>query len=187
MRVGVYPGSFNPPTVAHEAIALGAIAAHRLDRLDLVVSRVALAKEQVDRPRFEDRLAVLEEWVASHPRLAVVVTDAQLLVDIGRGYDVLVVGADKWHQIQDPSFYDGSVRRRDAAMAALPALAVVPRGADEVPADLVLAVDAPIDRISSTAARRGARDQMVAAARSFDMETGAWTDPARYDAWLRRR
>jgi hypothetical protein len=187
MRVGVYPGSFNPPTVAHEAIALGAIAAHRLDRLDLVVSRVALAKEQVDRPRFGDRLAVLEEWVAPHPRLAVVVTDAQLLVDIGRGYDVLVVGADKWHQIQDSSFYDGSVPRRDAAMAALPALAVVPRGADEVPTELVLAVDAPIDQVSSTAARGGSRQQMVAAARSFDMETGAWTDAARYDAWLQRR
>jgi len=187
VRRGAFPGSFNPPTIAHEAVALAAIAAHDLDRLDLVVSRVALAKEGVDRPRFEDRLAVLEEWTSAHPRLAVVVTNAQLLVDIGRGYELLVVGADKWHQIQDPAFYGGSAGRRDAAMAALPPLAVVPRGADAVPAGLALAVDSDLDDVSSTSARGGARDQMVAAAQAFDVETGAWTDPARYERWLERR
>jgi hypothetical protein len=114
----------------------------------------------------------------------VLVTDAQLLVDIGRGYDLLIVGADKWHQIQDPSFYAGSTSRRDAAMADLPPLAVVPRGADPVPADLVLAVGDRIDGVSSTAARGGARHQMVPAAQAFDRATGAWTDPARYDRWL---
>jgi nicotinic acid mononucleotide adenylyltransferase len=187
VRRGAYPGSFNPPTVAHEAIALAAIAEHGLGRLDLVVSRVALAKESVDRPRLEDRVAVLEEWAESFPRLAVVVTYAQLLVDISRGYDVLVVGADKWRQIQDPSFYGGSVSRRDTAMAALPPLAVVPRGADSVPAELVLTVEGGLHDISSTAARGGARHQMVPAAQAFDLRTGAWTDPARYERWLEQR
>jgi hypothetical protein len=72
-------------------------------------------------------------------------------------------------------------------MAALPPLAVVPRGGDAVPADLVLEVDAGLDHVSSTAARSGARHQMVPAALAFDLETGAWTDPARYARWLAQR
>ena len=57
-RIGVYPGSFNPPTLAHLAIARAALAAHRLDRVDLSVSRTALAKEHVDHPEFDDRAAL---------------------------------------------------------------------------------------------------------------------------------
>ena len=52
-RVGVYPGSFNPPTTAHLAIADAARAQRGLSRIDLVISRVALAKEGVEHPRFE--------------------------------------------------------------------------------------------------------------------------------------
>ena len=45
MAIGVYPGSFDPLTTAHLAIADAAIARFDLDRLDLVLSNVALAKE----------------------------------------------------------------------------------------------------------------------------------------------
>ena len=38
MKRGVYPGSFNPPTVGHVAIVEAAIRLHDLDRIDLVVS-----------------------------------------------------------------------------------------------------------------------------------------------------
>ena len=38
-------------------------------------------------------------------------------------------------------------------------------------------------QISSTAARAGHTDQMTVAAAQFDAETGAWTDPARYQRW----
>ena len=33
--------------------------------------------------------------------------------------------------------------------------------------------------------RAGSGDWMAPAARRFDEETGAWTDPARYEAWTR--
>ena len=46
-HIGVYPGSFNPPTTAHLAIAEAARTHHRLDRVVLSVSRSALAKEDV--------------------------------------------------------------------------------------------------------------------------------------------
>jgi len=41
---GVYPGSFDPLTVAHLAIAEAAVHAADLDRIDLALSNVALAR-----------------------------------------------------------------------------------------------------------------------------------------------
>ena len=58
MTLAVYPGSFDPPTVAH----LGIVAAARahVDEVRLVLSKVALGKEDQDgRTAVEDRLAVL--------------------------------------------------------------------------------------------------------------------------------
>ncbi|MEO7555242.1 MAG: hypothetical protein ABIV94_01390 [Acidimicrobiales bacterium] len=197
-RVGCYPGSFNPPTVAHLAVAAAARSSCRLDRIDLVVSRVALAKESVAVPSLEDRLAVLRSVVSAPTRsswLGLVLTDAQLLVDVAEGYDVLVLGADKWTQVLDPSFYRGSASARDAAVAALPALAVAPRddgnGSLSLPlpvGTIVLAVPDSMAGVSSTAVRvHGRSEWMVEEAAAFDRETGAWTDPSRYAAWSARR
>ncbi|MDT1909227.1 hypothetical protein, partial [Acinetobacter baumannii] len=36
MRIGAYPGTFNPPTIAHLAVADAARAQRRLDRVVLV-------------------------------------------------------------------------------------------------------------------------------------------------------
>ncbi len=187
MRVGVFPGSFNPVTVAHLAVAEAAIEQCRLDRLDLVLSRVALGKEEVTRPRFEDRVTVLEAVAATHPRLGVRVTDARLLVDIAAGYDVLVVGADKWQQLHDPAWYGGSEQERDAALARLCEVAVAPRPPFASPPPLTLRVEAEHGKISSTHARSGRREWMAPAAADFDERTGAWTEPERYDEWLAAR
>ena len=183
-RRGAYPGSFNPLTVAHLAIAEAARDACRLDRVDLIVSRVALAKEHVERPLLEHRVAVLERAAASRPWLGVVVTDHQLLVDIAAGYDVLVMGADKWAQVCDVAFY-GSEAERDAALARLPPLAVAPRPPFPLPDGVVLHLAPELTPVSSTAARAGSRGWMAAEAAAFDAETGAWSDPDRYDDWRR--
>lgn len=185
MRRAVYPGSFNPPTVAHLRIARAALDVAGLDRVDLALSRRALGKEDVDRPSFADRVAVLERVVAARPWLGLLVTDAQLLVDIAAGYDAVVMGADKWTQVNDPVFYGGSDAARDDAVARLPRPLVAPRGDHPVPAAFALPVDDGLDGISSTAARAGARAWMVPEAADFDAATGAWTDPARYDAGRR--
>jgi hypothetical protein len=163
-------------------------AAHtqcNLDVVELVVSRVALAKETVERPRFEDRVAVLRNAAAPRPWLGVVVTDDQLIADIAAGYDVVVMGADKWAQVTDPSFYGGSTEARDAALARLPAVAVAPRPPCEVP-DNVALLDVAHDA-SSTAVRDGRVDWMAPEAAELDRSTGAWSDPERYGRWLRRR
>jgi hypothetical protein len=180
MTVGAYPGSFNPPTVAHLAVVDAAIAQLGLDRLDLVVSRVALGKPAPPGPRFDDRVAVLETIARRVPGLAVRVTDVQLLADVAAGYDVLVLGADKWAQVVDPAWYGDSAAARDEALARLPEVVVVPRWPWPVPGARVLGIDAAHGEVSATAARASRRDWMAPEAAAFDARTGAWTDPDRY-------
>ena len=182
--VGCYPGSFNPPTVAHLAIASAALRVAALTRVDLVMSRVALGKDDVDVPSLADRVAVLESVVATRPWLGVRVTDDRLLVDIARGYDVLVVGADKWAQVHGAGWY-GSVEARDAALRALPRVFVVPRPGfpvDDLVGAEVLALHGDHGHVSSSAARNGRTDLMLPEAAAFDAATGAWSDPDRYRA-----
>lgn len=181
-RTGVYPGSFNPPTIAHLELSAAARTQHGLDRVVWSVSRVALAKEIVDHPRFEDRIEVLERVAADTSWLDIQVTDAQLLVDVADGFDLLVMGADKWAQIQRVEWYS-DLEARDAALAALPPVAIAPRPPHPVPAHLLLHVDDAMSGVSSSAARAGAIDLMLPAARDFAERTGAWIDRNRYERW----
>ncbi len=182
---GVYPGSFNPPTTAHLAIAEAARSRHRLDRVVLSVSRSALAKEDVDHPRFEHRIQVIEDSVADIDWLSVRVTERQLLADVAEGFDVLIVGADKWWQIQDPGWYGDDPAARDAAMDRLPTLAIVARDGLAVPdANRLDVPGGRTEDVSSTRARDGAVEMMTGAARAFAERSGAWLDPADYDHWL---
>jgi hypothetical protein len=188
MRTGVYPGTFNPPTIAHLAIAAAAREQRALDRVVLVLSRRPIDKEHVARPTLEHRLAVLRaEADGSGGWLDVALTEHRLLVDIAHGHDVLVMGADKWAQVNDPRYY-GSTAARDAAIAALPDLAIAPRASDGAAAVTIaahheLVVPQEHGSVSSSAVRAGARGWMSPAAAEFDRRTGAWSDPARYDRW----
>ena len=149
---GVYPGSFDPPTIAHVAIAEAAVpaAARPARSRDL---RVALGKDAATQRPLAARLAAIERLTATRPWLRVVVTDAQLITDIAAGYDVVVMGADKWAQVRDPAWYDGSVPARDAAVARLSRVLVAPRpGFDVVGAD-ALELPAHPGSVSSSAAR----------------------------------
>jgi nicotinic acid mononucleotide adenylyltransferase len=181
---GVFPGSFNPPTVAHLAIAEAAWRQYQLDRVDLVVSRSPLGKEPSDMARLQDRVAVLEHIAASRPWLGVRTTDARLLADVADGYDVLVVGGDKWAQLVDPVWYGGSEIARDEALHRIRRLVVARRGDDAVTGCEVLELADVHLEISATGARGGRTDWMAAEAAEFDARTGAWSDPARYRRWL---
>jgi nicotinic acid mononucleotide adenylyltransferase len=158
MAVGVFPGSFDPLTTGHLAVAEAAVAALGLERLDLVMSEVALAKEAGAHTSLAARVAAIEAAAAQRPWLRAGVTTHRLIADIAAGYDACVVGADKWHQLHDVAFY-GSVDARDAALARLPQLVVAPRqGVALPPASaglLVLAVDPGFHEVSSTAVRAG--------------------------------
>ncbi|MBV9661898.1 MAG: hypothetical protein JO337_12150 [Acidimicrobiales bacterium] len=184
--IGAYPGTFDPPTVAHLAIAEAAWKQGRLERVHLVVSRTPLGKAPAV-PSFEDRVAVLEDVAASRPWLEISTTDARLIGDISRDYDAVVMGADKWLQVLDPTWYGGSGADRDRAVASLPPVLLALRPGSPLPAALppqvtVLDIGADHAGVSSTLARGGRVEWMAPEAARFDRRTGAWSDPARYSA-----
>lgn len=174
-RIGVYPGSFDPPTRAHVEIALAAREVHGLVRVDLAVSAVALGKEDRGHPPLSTRVEVIRRSIADIEGLELVVTEAQLVVDIAHGYDVVVMGADKWAQVNDPAWYGNDPEARDAVLARLPQPALAPRPPHRIPDEHRLPVADDLLEISSTAARAGRRDYMTEAAAAHDLATGAWT------------
>lgn len=168
MRIGVYPGSFSPPTVAHLAIAEAARHQCHLDRVALVLSRATLGKDDRTLLPLADRVAMLDRATHTRPWLSCEVTDRQLVADIAEGYDVVVLGADKWDQVVDPAWYGGSEARRDAAVARLPTVAVAPRAGFAVPVQrpgggelVVLDIDPEHHEVSATAVREGRRHWLL--------------------------
>jgi nicotinic acid mononucleotide adenylyltransferase len=154
---GCYPGTFDPPTLAHLAIAEAAVAAGRIDLLDLVLSREPLGKSGATS--VDARSAVLAEVCRARPWLGVRIVDARLIAEISRGYDVLVVGADKWAQIVDVAWYGGSRHARDRALERLPPeVLVAPRpGHPTPPGATALELAPALADVSSTRVREGGR------------------------------
>jgi Cytidylyltransferase-like len=184
--LAVYPGSFDPPTVAHLAIVEAALG--HADRVRLVLSEVALGKEvPPGGTSVEVRREVLEAAIDRRRGVEVGVTAARLVVDIAEeaGADAVVVGSDKWAQVVDPSWYGGSVEARDAVLVRLPTVLLVPRAGAATAAQpgpdrsapLPVAVEVvrlelpeALRTVSSTRARGGEADLMVEAART----SGHW-------------
>ncbi len=172
-RRGVFPGSFNPLTVAHLEVARLAALAHALDTVDLAVSRIAIDKPAPAGPGFDERIALLTAEVAAHDWLGLVTTDEQLIADIADGYDAVIMGADKWNQVNDARYYADDTAR-DAAVSSLPTVVVAERMG--LPIDgaqaTVLRTPSSLHDISSTAARGGDRALMAPYARKH------WHQPA---------
>ena len=79
MRLGVLPGSFNPPTRAHVALAEAALA--HCDEILFVLPR-ALPHKEYRGVGFEDRLRLLNAAVGAHPRFAAAASDGGLFLEI---------------------------------------------------------------------------------------------------------
>lgn len=161
MAIGVYPGSFDPLTIAHLEVARAAATQLRLERVDLAISRRTLGKDHLDEHSVADRVEAVRRAASTRPWLGVVVTDASLIAEIAAGYDAVVMGADKWAQVVDPAWYGGDVAARDAAVASLPRVAVAPRAGHRAPDELHLHVPDHIAEVSATAVRDGRRDWAV--------------------------
>ena len=134
-RVGVLPGSFDPLTAAHAALARAALRSGAMDSLLFLLSVQVIDKEDRASAALADRALVLLRHVARRRRCGVAVANRGLYVDEAEALAPLlapgaelwfVVGHDKIVQIFDPRYYAD----RDAALARLFALAgflVAPR------------------------------------------------------------
>jgi nicotinate-nucleotide adenylyltransferase len=78
-RLGVLPGSFNPPTRAHMALAHAAL--EHCDEILFVLPR-ALPHKDYGGVGFEDRLGLLQSVVETHPRFAAASSDGGLFLEI---------------------------------------------------------------------------------------------------------
>ena len=187
MITGVYPGSFDPLTVAHLAIAQAARDAAQLDRVDLTLSRVALGKEDRAHSSVDARAAAIGRAARTRPWLGVAITGAQLIAEIATGYDAVVMGADKWAQVRDPAWYGGDAATRDRALAALPRVLVAPRPGFDVVGAEVLDIDPEHAHVSSTRARAGEHHLVVPDARRRLLVDGNNVVGSKPDGWWRDR
>jgi nicotinamide-nucleotide adenylyltransferase len=80
-RLGVFPGSFNPPTVAHLALARAVLDV--VDEVLFVLPRFFPHKEY-DGTSLEQRVELLRTAVAAEPRFSVAISDGGLFIEIAR-------------------------------------------------------------------------------------------------------
>lgn len=144
-RVGVLAGSFNPPTLAHLALAESARAIAHLDVVLWVISRVTVDKEQVTRAPLPARLAALSALVAPRAHEAVASINRGLYAEQAVALHAalpqlrelcFIVGFDKIVQIVDPRYYPDRTAALDLLFAQAELL-VAPRD-DEGAADLAM-------------------------------------------------
>lgn len=127
-RVGIFPGSFNPLTVAHTELARRACTALRLDRVFFTLAKVTVDKEQVTGLSLADRLLLLTLYAQQHNDTGVTLVNRGLYFEQAQAFRSLwgvqtelhfVVGMDKLRQIFDPRYYQD----RDAVLRQLFSLA----------------------------------------------------------------
>jgi nicotinate-nucleotide adenylyltransferase len=128
-RVGVLPGSFDPLTTAHVALAAAALRHGPLDSLSYLLSVHTVDKVDRDQAALPDRALVLLRHVARRPRQGVAVANRGLYVEEAEALAPLlpigaalwfVVGFDKIVQVLDRRYYadPGAALARLFALAA---------------------------------------------------------------------
>ncbi|HZL57130.1 MAG TPA: hypothetical protein VFC21_08620, partial [Bryobacteraceae bacterium] len=101
-RVALFPGAWNPPTVAHVAIARAALA--WADEVIWTLPR-AFPHKVFEGADFAERLAMLRQLAEPEPRFSVAVADRGLYVEI----------ADEARGVLAPEIEIGLLCGRDAA------------------------------------------------------------------------
>src|SRR5579885_808987 len=213
--VGVLPGSFDPFTTAHAALARAALRHGGLNSLLFLLSVYVVDKGDAARAALADRALVLTRYAARRPRCGVALCNRGLYVEEAEALTPLlpegarlwfVVGFDKIVQVFDPRYYAD----RTAALDRLFALAgflVAPR-AGAGPEALRALLDRPenepfragvrllplapayrdesaTDARALLAAGKDARPLLAPAAAAFVVATGCYAAEGAYAA--RRR
>jgi nicotinate-nucleotide adenylyltransferase len=158
VRVGVFPGTFNPPTIAH--LALIESARRQVDRVVAVIPRT-LPHKQWHGASFEDRIAMLEAARAGSD-YEVRVTEGGLFIDIAREFRPIygpdaelwfICGRDAAQRIVEWDYgYPGAIHRM---LDEFGLLVAARQGDYEPPAELAhrvrqLPVPTEVDQLSAT-------------------------------------
>jgi len=139
-KIIVFPGSFNPPTIAHLALLKHAwqfARVHEPMHVYAALSTHITDKERIQRPLLLDRIALLETVLRNHVRhTGVILFNRGLYVEQAAAVHstfplvsdlYFLIGFDKIVQIFDPRYYND----RDQSLQELFKLAdflVAPRG-----------------------------------------------------------
>jgi nicotinate-nucleotide adenylyltransferase len=78
-RLGVFPGSYNPPTRAHLALAQAALL--ETDEVVFVIPRT-FPHKPFEGASFDQRISMLRQLAAADPRFSVAATEGGLFLDI---------------------------------------------------------------------------------------------------------
>jgi nicotinic acid mononucleotide adenylyltransferase len=156
-KIIVFPGSFNPPTVAHLALLKQAwqfARVHGPMHMYAALSTHITDKERVQRPLLLDRIYLLETVLRNHARhTGIMLFNRGLYVEQAEAVQnafpqvsdlYFLIGFDKIVQIFDPRYYND----RDLALHELFDLAdflVAPRG-EAGPEELGILLDRPENR-----------------------------------------
>lgn len=162
MRIA-YPGSFDPPTIAHIEIALGALELPSVTRLDFVLSTDPFTKSSPPLLNVDERIEVLGEVIRRDHRLGISTSSSRLIADLSRGYDAVIMGTDKFIELHDLQFYE-SPQDMMGRLQQLAPIIVVRRGSDTtpLPPDVIdLVIDVHLREVSSTRVRAG-EEQLAA-------------------------
>jgi nicotinate-nucleotide adenylyltransferase len=133
--VGVLPGSFDPLTAAHAALARAALRHGGIDSLLFLLSVHVVDKGAAARAALADRALVLARYTARRPRCGVAVCNRGLYVEEAEALAPLlpagaalwfVVGFDKIEQVFDPRYYADRTTALDR-LFALAGFLVAPR------------------------------------------------------------
>jgi nicotinate-nucleotide adenylyltransferase len=160
-RLGILPGTFNPPTRAHLALARAAL--DQVDEVLFVLPRV-FPHKHYDGASFEDRMEMLRAAIAHGPRFRAAATERGLFIEIARecraAYgDVslsFICGRDAAERIVN---WDYGEPAAFSAMLAVFDLLVASRGGEYDPPETYaarirpLVLDAGYDDISATEVR----------------------------------
>lgn len=159
-RVALLPGSFHPPTVAHEGLALAALT--RVDAIVFVLPR-AFPHKAYEGVGIKDRLEMLVKLARQDARLAVAVSDGGLFIEMARELrgcsgsietPIVVCGRDAAERIV--SWPYGAAEPIETQLAEYRLLAASREGLFQPPealAAFVETIDVQWDEVSSTAVR----------------------------------
>jgi nicotinic acid mononucleotide adenylyltransferase len=128
-RVALFPGTWNPPTIAH--IDIAQMTLREVDEVVWILPR-ALPHKKFDGAAFEARCGMLKALVREHTHFSAAVSDSGLYVDIAREARdhfrsktkiVIVLGRDAAERIAGwdygtPGVFDDLVRRHRLLVAA---------------------------------------------------------------------